>query len=1794
MKRRIMAAALAIAMMVQPIGTGSWNVVSVQAAETTENVLNVGKNSIAGTGEKSTTAYTFVPEETGLYTMEFAEDVSDARINNYSPSIEKLDWENSNGAYLLKAGITYTFRINNSNETAVDFTITKVQDVRESEEGTIILIKEPKALTVKASENLSVNVLAAGEELKYQWQISEDGTTWTDIKYAIYDSYELTVDAAMNGMKLRCVIASSSETMESAAVDISVTPIVEPYILAKGTYSLEEYTSYLFRPEKTAYYTFDLNDKAEINAVFCSSHEEIKVDSGRYLLKEGTDYYVEFRNVDSESVTVDIRSDDVSISQGGKIIIASHPEDITVEETEMYAFSVSVIADEEVTYRWEKCEKDSGIWVEIPDSNYLSFSRYAMGNINGTKFRCVMTVGEDSIVSDEAVLTVNPLQEMYDGTNTLEVGSVPGYRFIPEKSGWYSFDAGTHSVYSVRDEANVTVINNNNKYALAKGKYYYVYFRFASNVPSFECKVSSEDITISDDGNMAITQQPLDVEADERDNVEFSAKVSRVDNLTYTRKWQCRKTADGEWTDIEDSNSDRITVRNVASYMNGYQYRCIYTFGDTIELVSDAATLTVKPLEQLKLGNNTFSSVEESYYYYYGFKAEKTGMYTFDCSVEDRSVYNVTKVSESGTTVMDNMDGGYYLEKGEYYWVRIYVDADEEGSASQGVEITHRDVTVSKDGTIVITKEPEDVTAYELDNVEFQLSIYRKNYKSYETKWEYQEPGTTEWKDYGSDNNTISFRVKKSLDGAKYRCAVTVNKGTENEETIYTREATLKVQDVNALKDGENTVTILKHYKVTATAPTFVKIECANEDVTVDIKNEDGSYLNTISDGYLIPTGSSIYVKTGTYDDSIKEVKITVTSSTDNVSEKATFLVTENPESVSCTEAENITFKAGANVSSRMNYQWQYLEKDGTEWKNLDGETDNNLTISSNYELNGYQYRCIFRKTQYNDNDEQVVVDTACSKAATLIVTELPSLVKGDNSISVSYGHHKYAFVPEETGVYTIEKTLGKDIYYSVMCDGKSINTITQGNYLMKAGSKYFILFGIDEEEPVANITLSIQKATTQISISDYMFYQYNSEGQSIDVRGWDESGLIQTTFSDGGYFTFIKEVTEENAKDITTETSKRLKFSENGVSDTSKNGAFTVTPNIKFSENGMFAIISYTVKNVTDHENTFSLGVNCDVDIDGDDGAIVKVINSGLSMTSDRGKTYYLICNNVEGITDADAMWFGQFCSRDEFLYSDYQAIESTGYDSELAVSWQNRKLAAGEEVTITFELGIGDYRVIEAPEDTVIASGTCGNALRWTINGAGTLSIRGTGAMYDYQPGTAPWYEYSAQIKNIKVGYGVTSIGSYAFYNLVNLEKASISASVETFGEKSLGYTENGKSENLIIESYEGTKAQEYARENDMQIENLGELGVNHIHTYQETGITEAATCYKEGFKEVICDGCGDKQNVPIPKLAHTYTSQVVAPTCTEQGYTLYTCTNEGCTDEAELHTYKDTFTDAIGHKQGERKNITVFYTGDIVCENCGEIIEKGTDVTVDLSKCTITLNKNSVMYNKNMTLPVATVKSNGLVVPNTDYEVAYVNAGKAGTATVKITGKTERCTGEITKTFSITKQSISKYKFKLAKTAYTYTGKTIKPAVKVSGLSSKTDYSVAYSANKAAGVATVKITGKGNYSGTVVLNFNILPKGTAISKLKAGKGSLTASWKAQKSYTNGYEIRYSLKSNMSGSKTVKITKNKTISTVVKKLKSKKTYYVQVRTFTNVKVNKKTKVLYSDWSKTKSIKVK
>ena len=67
-------------------------------------------------------------------------------------------------------------------------------------------------------------------------------------------------------------------------------------------------------------------------------------------------------------------------------------------------------------------------------------------------------------------------------------------------------------------------------------------------------------------------------------------------------------------------------------------------------------------------------------------------------------------------------------------------------------------------------------------------------------------------------------------------------------------------------------------------------------------------------------------------------------------------------------------------------------------------------------------------------------------------------------------------------------------------------------------------------------------------------------------------------------------------------------------------------------------------------------------------------------------------------------------------------------------------------------------------------------------------------------------------------------------------------------------------------------------------------------------------------------------------------------------------------------------------------------------------------------------------------------------------------------------------------------------------------------------------------------------------------------------------------------------GYQVQYSLKKNFSSKKTVTVSKAATTKVVIKKLKSKKTYYVRIRAYKKVKGKK----YYSAWSKAKTVKVK
>ena len=314
--------------------------------------------------------------------------------------------------------------------------------------------------------------------------------------------------------------------------------------------------------------------------------------------------------------------------------------------------------------------------------------------------------------------------------------------------------------------------------------------------------------------------------------------------------------------------------------------------------------------------------------------------------------------------------------------------------------------------------------------------------------------------------------------------------------------------------------------------------------------------------------------------------------------------------------------------------------------------------------------------------------------------------------------------------------------------------------------------------------------------------------------------------------------------------------------------------------------------------------------------------------------------------------------------------------------------------------------------------------------------------------------------------------------------------------------------------------------------------------------------------------------------------------------------------------------------GHKDGESLGTfkwtgnTVLIDPDMRCSHCDKELQENVDYKVE--------------YTNNIDPGVASMKIIGMGdYKGRELNFTFVIEKKAPTTTEDqkptttttetkpTTGTTENssATSETKPTTSTTETTTTtttedttttavKQKKKLTSVSgiknATYTGKTIKCKITVrsgkSTLKENKQYKVTYKNNKNCGIATIKITGIGDYQGTITKTFKIAPKKATIHTVKAAKKAANISIRKNDGGITGYQISYSYKKNFKGQKykelkkckykKIKVKRKKyTITSYkVKGLKRKKTVYVRVRAYKQVG---KTKV-YGEWSRVKKVKIK
>ncbi|MEG2138087.1 MAG: leucine-rich repeat domain-containing protein [Oscillospiraceae bacterium] len=105
-------------------------------------------------------------------------------------------------------------------------------------------------------------------------------------------------------------------------------------------------------------------------------------------------------------------------------------------------------------------------------------------------------------------------------------------------------------------------------------------------------------------------------------------------------------------------------------------------------------------------------------------------------------------------------------------------------------------------------------------------------------------------------------------------------------------------------------------------------------------------------------------------------------------------------------------------------------------------------------------------------------------------------------------------------------------------------------------------------------------------------------------------------------------------------------------------------------------------------------------------------------------------------------------------------------------------------------------------------VVGGQCGDNLTWELaEDTGTLTISGTGAMWDYhssgERSNAPWCAYATQLRRLVIADGVTTIGAWAFYYCGDLTGAlTIPDGVTTIGQRAFNHC-SGLTGNLTLPS-------------------------------------------------------------------------------------------------------------------------------------------------------------------------------------------------------------------------------------------------------------------------------------------------------------------------------------------------------------------------------------------------------
>ncbi|MHA9740611.1 leucine-rich repeat protein [Robinsoniella peoriensis] len=333
-----------------------------------------------------------------------------------------------------------------------------------------------------------------------------------------------------------------------------------------------------------------------------------------------------------------------------------------------------------------------------------------------------------------------------------------------------------------------------------------------------------------------------------------------------------------------------------------------------------------------------------------------------------------------------------------------------------------------------------------------------------------------------------------------------------------------------------------------------------------------------------------------------------------------------------------------------------------------------------------------------------------------------------------------------------------------------------------------------------------------------------------------------------------------------------------------------------------------------------------------------------------------------------------------------------------------------------------------------------------------------------------------------------------------------------------------------------------------------NTGEIICDSLsHSYGPWQETVAATCTDDGSHSHTCIKCSRTETLAVPKLQHQFGEWKItaSPTCVSSGKKIHTCSLCQMSEEQTIPAAHVPGNWSITKQPTCRSN----GTKTLKCTICGEVLQ------------TANIQRTAHKY------------GNWKIQRSATYDRRGIKE-----RTCSFCGTTDQALMPRLLRKDISKASICAVKQKI------YNGKSQRPSVrlKINGqtLKKNKDYTISYKNNKSPGKATIRLTGKGAFYGTKKVYFYIAPKAPGIRRVDSRKKAFSIQIK-KASGSTGSQLLYSTRKSFKNSKYLSFSGS---SKTIGKLKSKKTYYVKIRSYKKVGSKK----IYGSYGSVQKVKIK